>query len=77
VEVEAEICGRPVRIKTWEYAIVSPRGGTAPVLFLDTALCANPEEDRNITTHLYGGDERYRPEQERAREVGGMMVLQA
>jgi starch phosphorylase len=48
-----------------------------PVLFLDTDLEENSEEDRSITHMLYGGDQRYRLKQEIVLGIGGARILQA
>ena len=58
-EVMVQIQGRDVRIKAWLYAVKSVRGGEVPVYFLDTDVEGNSSEDREITSFLYGGDERY------------------
>jgi len=67
--------GRTVRIKPWLYRLRSLTGGEVPVLFLDTDLEENSIEDRKITDHLYGGDERYRLKQEVVLGIGGVRML--
>jgi len=61
-----------VRIKAWLYNAQSLTGGVVPILFLDTDVEENfLPEDREITSFLYGGDERYRLKQEIVLGIGG------
>lgn len=69
--------GRLVWIRPWLHMLTSPTGGQVPVLLLDTDLEQNDPQDRNITDHLYGGDEAYRLKQEIVLGIGGCRVLQA
>jgi len=62
--VEVEIEKRIVKVQAWLYAVESNTGGRVAVLFLDTDIEDNHEEDRDITAYLYGGDQRYRMKQE-------------
>ena len=48
---------RDVKVQSWLYRVKSPSGGEVPVLFLDTDIPGNVEEDRKITDQLYGGEE--------------------
>ena len=66
-----KIEGRNVQVAPWLYVIESAAGGKVPVLFLDTDLPENSEQDRSITHHLYGGDETYRLKQEIVLGIGG------
>ncbi len=75
-EVTVQIEGRTVRIKAWLYTVKSAIGGTVPVYFLDTDVEGNSPEDREITSFLYGGDERYRIKQEIVLGVGGVRMLE-
>ena len=75
--VKVRIDGRDVKIKSWLYDLQSPTGGLVPVLFLDTDVPENDPEDREITSFLYGGDERYRLKQEMVLGIGGMRMLEA
>ncbi|MCX8189554.1 MAG: alpha-glucan family phosphorylase [Nitrososphaeria archaeon] len=75
-EVTVQIQGRNVRVKAWEYNVKSPMGGTVPVYFLDTDVDGNISEDREITSFLYGGDERYRIKQEIVLGIGGVRMLE-
>ena len=48
-EVTVEIEKRTVKIKAWLYVLESTRGGTVPVLFLDTDEYGNLYEGREVT----------------------------
>lgn len=73
VEVEA----RTVRIRAWRYDVASLSGGVVPVFLLDTDLPENDPQDRRLTDHLYGGDDRYRLAQEVVLGIGGVRMLRA
>ena len=75
--VKVQIQKRDVRIKPWLYNVKSQTGGVVSVYFLDTDLEANSPEDREITSFLYGGDERYRLKQEIVLGIGGVKILDA
>lgn len=76
-EVNVQIEGRTVKVKAWLYKYQSITGGIVPVLFLDTDLDVNTQEDREISFYLYGGDERYRLKQEAILGFGGVRMLDA
>ena len=76
-EVKVQIQKRDVHIKPWRYTVKSQTGGVVSVYFLDTDLEANNPEDREITSFLYGGDERYRLKQEIVLGIGGVRILDA
>jgi len=76
-EVGVEIEGRRVGVKAWMYDHQSPTGGIVTILFLDTDVDGNSKEDREITSYLYGGDQRYRMKQELVLGVGGIRMLEA
>ena len=76
-EVYVQIEGRTVKIKAWLYKYQSVTGGVVPVIFLDTDVEGNTQEDREITFYLYGGDERYRLKQEAILGFGGARMLDA
>jgi starch phosphorylase len=67
--------GRSVVIQAWEYRVQGVSGYCVPVVFLDTDVEENNEQDRSITHYLYGGDERYRFMQEIVLGVGGVRIL--
>jgi starch phosphorylase len=68
---------RAVWIGAWLYILESHMRGRAPVILLDTDLPENLPEDREITHHLYGGDDAYRLKQEFVLGVGGVRLLHA
>ena len=74
-KVNVTIEGRTVYIQAWVYFVESPRGGEIPVIFLDTNLPENSEEDRELTDCLYGGDDSYRIKQEVVLGIGGVKML--
>lgn len=75
-EVKVPIQSRDVHIRAWLYNVVSQTGGVVPVYLLDTDVEGNSPEDREITSFLYGGDERYRLKQEIVLGVGGVRILE-
>jgi starch phosphorylase len=48
-----------------------------PVYLLDSDLPQNDLKDRDLTSHLYGGDQRYRLKQEIILGIGGVRMLRA
>jgi len=74
-ETSVQIGGRDVRVKAWLYTVRGATGGEVPVYFLDMDVEGNSPEDREITSHLYGGDERYRLKQEIVLGIGGVRML--
>lgn len=75
-EVKVQIQGRDVRVTAWLYTVKSQTDGVVPVYFLDTDFEGNNPEDREITSFLYGGDERYRFKQEIVLGIGGVRMLE-
>ncbi len=71
------IGGRTVRLAAWRKGVEGSGGHVVPVYFLDTDLEENAEEDRALTDHLYGGDERYRLRQEAVLGLGGLALLRS
>jgi glycogen phosphorylase len=76
-KIAVRIQGRAVWVGAWLYVIESHMGGRAPVILLDTDLTENCAEDREITRHLYGGDDAYRLKQEMVLGMGGVRLLHA
>jgi starch phosphorylase len=76
-KVAVRIEDRQVWVNAWLYVIEGRLGGRTPVLLLDTDLAENRHEDREITHHLYGGDEEYRLKQEMVLGFGGVRILRA
>jgi glycogen phosphorylase len=66
---------REVKIRAWRYDAVGISGFTVPVIYLDTDLAGNDKQDRALSHHLYGGDQRYRLCQEYVLGVGGVRML--
>ncbi len=75
-EITVQVQAREVRVRAWLYNVVSQTGGVVPVYFLDTDVEGNSGEDREITSLLYGGDERYRLKQEIILGIGGVRMLE-
>lgn len=75
--VSVRIEGRLVQVRAWRYGIAGLSGHEVSVYFLDTDLPENVPEDRDLTDHLYGGDERYRLRQEAVLGFGGVALLRA
>ncbi len=75
-EATVQIQNRDVRVKSWLCNIESQTGGTVPVYLLDTDVEGNNPEDREITSFLYGGDEKYRLKQEIVLGIGGVRILE-
>lgn len=73
--VTVQIAGRDVQVQAWLYTVKSLTGGSIPVFFLDTDVPANAPEHREITGHLYGGDQEYRLKQEIILGLGGVRML--
>lgn len=76
-KVAVQIEGRTVWVGAWLYVVEGHMGGRQPVLLLDTDLNENQPDDREITHHLYGGDQAYRLKQEIVLGIGGVRLLQA
>lgn len=75
--VSIDLLDRMVWVSGWLYVLESPAGGRQPVILLDTDLMENQAEDRLITHYLYGGDDRYRLQQEAILGIAGVRMLQA
>ncbi|MEO5358977.1 MAG: alpha-glucan family phosphorylase [Nitrospirota bacterium] len=74
-KVSIRLEGRTVYVAAWTYIVESLRGGSLPVFFLDTDLPENSAEDRELTHHLYGGDNLYRIKQESILGIAGVRML--
>jgi starch phosphorylase len=75
--VSVTIEGRVVTVRAWKYLFRGITGHGVPLMLLDTDLDGNDPQDRVITDHLYGGDERYRLCQEAILGFGGLAMLRA
>ncbi len=69
--------GRDIDIRAWLYRFEGINGYIIPVFFLDSNVEGNSEWDRNLTKHLYGGDNKYRLAQEIILGIGGIRMLHA
>ena len=72
VEIQIETRSGLIRGKVWRINV-----GRCELLLLDSNVAGNAPEDRELTSRLYGGDNRVRIRQELLLGVGGMRALQA
>ncbi len=77
VTTQVPIEDRIVIVRAWQYDIIGSTGFTVPLILLDTNVNGNAIFDRELTTWLYGGDERYRIAQEIVLGIGGVRMLRA
>ncbi|NQV30180.1 MAG: alpha-glucan family phosphorylase [Candidatus Marinimicrobia bacterium] len=75
VIVSLPLRGHDVQIQVWKYTFTGIRGNNIDVLFLDTDLPQNSEEDRSITLRLYAGGKDHRILQEAILGFGGIRAL--
>ncbi len=75
--ISVPIGGRSVEVAAWQYDVRGVTGFSVPLLLLDTSLASNAPEDQEISSALYGGDERYRLTQEIVLGIGGVRMLRA
>ncbi|MBU0762902.1 MAG: alpha-glucan family phosphorylase, partial [Candidatus Altiarchaeota archaeon] len=75
-KVNVNLEGRDIKLQAWVYEIKGLKGHTVPVVFLDSNIDVNSPQDRGLTSHLYGGDRRYRLMQEALLGIGGVRMLQ-
>ena len=68
--VKVKLAQREVFIKVWQVKV-----GRVTVYLLDTDIDLNSEEDRNITSQLYGGGQQTRISQEIVLGIGGTRAL--
>lgn len=61
-----------VKFQAWSAQI-----GRVPIYLLDTNLAGNEERVRNLTAHVYGGDQHTRIGQEMLLGIGGVRFLRA
>lgn len=76
-QTKIKIDGRDVNLRVWCYQYKGISDYIVPVFFLDSNIEGNDVWDREITKHLYGGDEKYRLAQEIVLGAGGVRILQA
>ncbi len=72
-QIELNIFGENVRAKIWRYTLESK--SDVDILFLDTGLESNPEHVQELTSNLYGGDNKMRLGQEVLLGIGGVKAL--
>jgi len=77
VTVRVPIEDRSVVVRAWQYDITGCTGHSVPLILLDTNVDGNAPPDRELTSFLYGGDERYRLAQEIILGMGGVRMLRA
>ncbi|MBA2664467.1 MAG: alpha-glucan family phosphorylase [Bradymonadaceae bacterium] len=70
LEVSIELAGRSIKAHVWETPV-----GRNRLIMLDCDIAANPDEDRRLTTQLYGGDHATRIRQEALLGIGGVRAL--
>jgi starch phosphorylase len=68
--IEVPFRNRSVKVRIWRIQV-----GKIPLYMLDTNTVLNSEEDRDITSHLYGGDKEMRLKQEIVLGIGGVRAL--
>lgn len=70
VTISVQTRSGPIHARVWEAAV-----GRVRLLLLDCDVDGNTPEDRDLTSRLYGGDERTRIRQELILGVGGVKAL--
>ncbi|HEX8464781.1 MAG TPA: alpha-glucan family phosphorylase [Abditibacterium sp.] len=75
--VKVRMEGRDVHLQVWKFDLVGEKGDIVPLHFFDSDVAENADEDKGLTYHLYGGDERYRLKQEIILGIGGVLMLQS
>lgn len=70
--LELPIAQFKAKIQVWKVQV-----GRVPLYLLDTNHPDNPEEIRDLTDRLYGGDRRTRIRQEIVLGIGGIQLLEA
>jgi len=70
--IALEYPGRTLHAQIWKIQV-----GRIPLYLLDTDIDGNDDENRAITSHLYGGTEDTRVRQEILLGVGGLRALSA
>ena len=72
VQVEVDLAGVPLVAQVWRACV-----GRVHLYFLDADVDGNPDEIRQVTDRLYGGDTEHRLRQEILLGIGGVRALQA
>ncbi len=68
--IHVEVANRRIAMHIWQAEV-----GRSNLFLLDCDIPQNPDEDRQLTTQLYGGDQRTRIRQEVLLGVGGVIAL--
>ncbi|RCS49404.1 alpha-glucan family phosphorylase [Bremerella cremea] len=72
ITIQIDLKGGKLWAKVWQMNV-----GRVPLFLLDCDVDGNSPEDRELTSRLYGGDERTRIRQEMVLGVGGIKALKA
>ncbi|MDR0758860.1 MAG: alpha-glucan family phosphorylase [Treponema sp.] len=72
IKISIDLAGRQAVAQIWEVKV-----GRSSLYLLDTNVDDNPQDFRNITSALYGGDKEIRIQQEILLGVGGIRALRA
>ncbi len=70
--ISVDLPGRRLYSRIWRIDV-----GRVPLYLLDTNIPENNEDDRAVTSRLYGGDTEFRIKQEMLLGIGGMRALSA
>src|SRR3954468_11070181 len=71
VRVHVDLAGHPIIAQVWRADV-----GRVPLYLLDADIDDNPDEIRQVTDRLYGGDVEHRLRQEILLGIGGVRTLQ-
>ncbi len=71
VVIQVDTRSGPIYARVWQVNV-----GRVRLLLLDTNVDRNSEEDRKLTSRLYGGDQRTRIRQEILLGIGGVRALE-
>ncbi len=74
-QVKINIAEEQIVVGAWKFVIKGESGGEVPVYLLDTDLEANPKKYRDLTSKLYGGNDKYRLLQEIVLGRAGYKLL--
>ncbi|MDR0377455.1 MAG: alpha-glucan family phosphorylase [Spirochaetaceae bacterium] len=72
IKISVDLAGRQAVAQIWEVKV-----GRSSLYLLDTNVDDNPQDFRNITSTLYGGDKETRIQQEILLGIGGIRALRA
>lgn len=72
VLISVDTRGGKIHARVWKVSV-----GRIPLFLLDTDVPENRDEDRQLTSRLYGGDQRTRIRQEIILGIGGVRALAA